>query len=179
MPACLSSKPQLHVRHVFGAANPMADACSRGHFQELHALCALLDVHPKRLDVPPGVAAFLGSLVPEHGAFNFDLLPLAGDIEVHPWPSSGLAAVADALRREAHSLVPSPPPPAAPSSASFRAVASDLYHLAREQSELTPSVPARAVRNVTPLLLFSPRAYGLQPTLAPPSPWHDHLPQFA
>eukprot|EP00965_Chrysotila_dentata_P169986 5610876-Pleurochrysis_carterae.AAC.1 len=63
MPAFLSSKPQLHVRHVFGGANPMADACSRGHFQELHALCARLGVHPKRLDVRFHVAAFLGSLV--------------------------------------------------------------------------------------------------------------------
>eukprot|EP00965_Chrysotila_dentata_P169985 5610875-Pleurochrysis_carterae.AAC.2 len=82
MPAFLSSKPQLHVRHVFGAANPMADACSRGHFQELHALCARLGVHPKSLDMPcSDVAAFLGSLVPEHGVFNFDLLPLAGDVE--------------------------------------------------------------------------------------------------
>eukprot|EP00965_Chrysotila_dentata_P039554 1314731-Pleurochrysis_carterae.AAC.1 len=62
----------------------MADACSRGHFQELHALCARLGKQPKRLDVTSDVAAFLGSLVPEHGAFNFDLLPLAGDIEVHP-----------------------------------------------------------------------------------------------
>eukprot|EP00965_Chrysotila_dentata_P233033 6199339-Pleurochrysis_carterae.AAC.3 len=35
--AFLSSKPQLHVRHVFGAADPMADACSRGRLQELHA----------------------------------------------------------------------------------------------------------------------------------------------
>eukprot|EP00965_Chrysotila_dentata_P094027 3107639-Pleurochrysis_carterae.AAC.1 len=49
--------------------------------QELQALCARLGVQPKRLDVPADVAAFLGSLVPEHGAFNFDLLPLAGDVE--------------------------------------------------------------------------------------------------
>eukprot|EP00965_Chrysotila_dentata_P038810 1289818-Pleurochrysis_carterae.AAC.1 len=29
MPAFLAAKPRLHlVRHVFGAANPMADACS-------------------------------------------------------------------------------------------------------------------------------------------------------
>eukprot|EP00965_Chrysotila_dentata_P012774 422023-Pleurochrysis_carterae.AAC.1 len=81
MPAFLSSKPELHVHLVFGAANAMADACSRGHVQELHALCAQLGVHPKRLDVPSDVAAFLGSLVPEHGVFNFDLLPLAGDVE--------------------------------------------------------------------------------------------------
>eukprot|EP00965_Chrysotila_dentata_P066849 2213156-Pleurochrysis_carterae.AAC.1 len=69
----------------------MADACSRGHFSELHALCARLGVHPTRLDVPPDVAAFLASLVPEHGVFDFDLLPLAGDVEVHPGPSGGLS----------------------------------------------------------------------------------------
>eukprot|EP00965_Chrysotila_dentata_P162571 5368031-Pleurochrysis_carterae.AAC.1 len=62
----------------------MADACSRGRIQELHALCARRGVQPKRLDVPADVAAFLGYLVPEHRAFNFDLLPLAGDFEVHP-----------------------------------------------------------------------------------------------
>eukprot|EP00965_Chrysotila_dentata_P118853 3930383-Pleurochrysis_carterae.AAC.1 len=68
----------------------MADACSRGRIQELHALCARLGVQPKRLDVPADVAAFLGSLVPEHVALNFHLLPLAGDVEVHPGPSGGL-----------------------------------------------------------------------------------------
>eukprot|EP00965_Chrysotila_dentata_P006131 200484-Pleurochrysis_carterae.AAC.2 len=80
MPAFLASKPQLHMRHVFGAANPMADACSRGLFQELYALCVRLAVHPERLEVPPDVAAYLGPLVPEHGAFDFDLLYLAGDV---------------------------------------------------------------------------------------------------
>eukprot|EP00965_Chrysotila_dentata_P263266 6214798-Pleurochrysis_carterae.AAC.5 len=178
MPAFLSSKPQLHVRHVFDTANPMADACSRGDLQKLHALCARLGVNPERLEVLPHVAAFLGSLIPEHGVFNFDLLTLAGDVEVHPGLSGTLAAIADALR-EAHSLAPSPTPPAAPSSASFRAVASDLYHLAPEQTELTLSVPAHAVRNVAPLPLPSALAYGLQPTLAPPSSMHDHLPHFA
>eukprot|EP00965_Chrysotila_dentata_P163256 5392310-Pleurochrysis_carterae.AAC.1 len=69
----------------------MADACSRGRIQELHALCARLGVQPKCLDVPPDVATFLGSLAPEHGAFNFDLFPLAGDVEVHPGPSGGLS----------------------------------------------------------------------------------------
>eukprot|EP00965_Chrysotila_dentata_P030805 1026565-Pleurochrysis_carterae.AAC.2 len=49
MPAFLAAKPLLHARHVFGAANPMADACSRGRFQELYGLCARLGVHPKRL----------------------------------------------------------------------------------------------------------------------------------
>eukprot|EP00965_Chrysotila_dentata_P193808 6175978-Pleurochrysis_carterae.AAC.1 len=48
MPAFLAAKPRLHVRQVFDAADPMADACSRGHFQELCALCARLGVHPKR-----------------------------------------------------------------------------------------------------------------------------------
>eukprot|EP00965_Chrysotila_dentata_P046856 1555208-Pleurochrysis_carterae.AAC.1 len=67
MPAFLAAKPHLHLRHVFGAANLMADACSRGRFQKLYALCARLGVHPKRLQVPPDVAAFLGALVPEHG----------------------------------------------------------------------------------------------------------------
>eukprot|EP00965_Chrysotila_dentata_P189610 6173408-Pleurochrysis_carterae.AAC.1 len=104
MPAFLSTKPRLHVRHVLGAANPMADACSCGRVQALYALCARLGVHPQRLRVPPDViAAFLGLLVPEHGAFNFDLLPLAGDVEENPGPSGGLAAVADALR-ETHPL---------------------------------------------------------------------------
>eukprot|EP00965_Chrysotila_dentata_P147192 4859787-Pleurochrysis_carterae.AAC.1 len=109
MPAFLNAKPRLHGRHVLGAANPMADACSRGRFQNLHALCARLGVHPKRLHVPPDVAAFLGPLAPEHGAFNFDLLPLAGDVEEHPGPSGRLAAIADALR-ETHSPRPLPPP---------------------------------------------------------------------
>eukprot|EP00965_Chrysotila_dentata_P063084 2090087-Pleurochrysis_carterae.AAC.1 len=67
MPAFLAAKPRLHVRYVFGAGNPMADACSRGHLQELYVLCARLEVHPKRLQVPPKVAAFLGALVLEHG----------------------------------------------------------------------------------------------------------------
>eukprot|EP00965_Chrysotila_dentata_P051276 1700330-Pleurochrysis_carterae.AAC.1 len=62
MPAFLAAKPHLHMRHVFGAANPMADACSRERLQELYALCARLGVHPKRLHVPPDVAAFLGPL---------------------------------------------------------------------------------------------------------------------
>eukprot|EP00965_Chrysotila_dentata_P165790 5473959-Pleurochrysis_carterae.AAC.3 len=54
MPAFLAAKPRLHVRHVFGAANPTADACSRGRFQELYALCARrLGVHPKRPPAPP------------------------------------------------------------------------------------------------------------------------------
>eukprot|EP00965_Chrysotila_dentata_P094327 3118558-Pleurochrysis_carterae.AAC.1 len=53
MPAFLAAKPRLHARHVCGAANPMADACSRGRFQEPYALCARLGVHPKRLPVPP------------------------------------------------------------------------------------------------------------------------------
>eukprot|EP00965_Chrysotila_dentata_P013069 431356-Pleurochrysis_carterae.AAC.1 len=44
--------------------------------QDLYALCARLGVHPQRLQVPPLVAAFLGPLAPEHGAFNFDLLPV-------------------------------------------------------------------------------------------------------
>eukprot|EP00965_Chrysotila_dentata_P078111 2575634-Pleurochrysis_carterae.AAC.1 len=77
MPAFLAAKSHLHVRHVFGAANPMADACSRGRLQELYAICARLGVHPKRLQVPPDVAAFLSALVPEHGVFNYDLLHLA------------------------------------------------------------------------------------------------------
>eukprot|EP00965_Chrysotila_dentata_P142132 4698901-Pleurochrysis_carterae.AAC.2 len=51
----------------------MADACSRGRFSKLYALCARLGVHPKRLDVPPDVAAFHASLAPDHGVFNFDL----------------------------------------------------------------------------------------------------------
>eukprot|EP00965_Chrysotila_dentata_P010865 353262-Pleurochrysis_carterae.AAC.1 len=179
MPMSLSSKPQLHVRHVFGAANPMADACSRDHFQELLALCARLGVQSKRLDVPSDVAAFLGSLVPKHGAFNFDLLPLAGDVEVHPGPSGGLSAIADALR-EAHSLSPPLPPPAAPPSASFRAVAADLCRPTPSLAELTSLVPSRAVRrSVAPPPLSSPLAYGLQPTLAPLSSRHDHLPQLA
>eukprot|EP00965_Chrysotila_dentata_P062768 2079418-Pleurochrysis_carterae.AAC.1 len=82
----------------------MADACSRViRFQDLNALCARLGVRPQRLNVPSEVAAFLGLLVPEHGAFNFDLLPLTGDVEEHPGPSGGLAAVANALR-ETHLL---------------------------------------------------------------------------
>eukprot|EP00965_Chrysotila_dentata_P121067 4004077-Pleurochrysis_carterae.AAC.3 len=32
----------------------MADACNRGHFQELYACCARLGVHPKRFEAPPG-----------------------------------------------------------------------------------------------------------------------------
>eukprot|EP00965_Chrysotila_dentata_P227780 6196219-Pleurochrysis_carterae.AAC.2 len=77
----------------------MADACSRGRFQqEPYALCARLGVYPKRLPVPPEVAAFLEELVPEHGAFNFDFLLLAGDVEDHPGPAVGLAVIADALR---------------------------------------------------------------------------------
>eukprot|EP00965_Chrysotila_dentata_P163623 5402733-Pleurochrysis_carterae.AAC.3 len=141
-------------------------------------LCATRCEPSKRLDVPSDVAAFLRSLVPEHGVLNFDLTPLAGDIEVHPGPFGGLTAVADALR-EAHSLAPSPPPPAAPSAASFRAVATDLYRLTLSLTELIPPVPARAVRSVDPLPLSSALAYGLQPTLAPPPPWPDHLLQFA
>eukprot|EP00965_Chrysotila_dentata_P055131 1829753-Pleurochrysis_carterae.AAC.1 len=72
----------------------MADACSRGRFQDLYALCArLIGVYPQRLQVPPPVAAFLGPLAPEHGAFIFDLLLLAGDdVEPHPGPPGGLAA---------------------------------------------------------------------------------------
>eukprot|EP00965_Chrysotila_dentata_P115785 3826584-Pleurochrysis_carterae.AAC.1 len=101
----------------------MADACSRGRFQELYALCARLKVHPKCLQVPPDVAASLGSLVSEHGVFNFDLLPLAGDVELHPGPSVGLVAIASALQ-DAHRPDPSPPPPA---SAPLRAVARDLF----------------------------------------------------
>eukprot|EP00965_Chrysotila_dentata_P073450 2426011-Pleurochrysis_carterae.AAC.1 len=85
----------------------MADACSRGRFQELYALCARLGVHPKCLQVPPDVAAFLGALVLEHGVFNYDLLPLAGDVEPHPGPcSAGLAAIASVLRDAHRSLGP-------------------------------------------------------------------------
>eukprot|EP00965_Chrysotila_dentata_P009287 302667-Pleurochrysis_carterae.AAC.1 len=68
----------------------MADACSRGRLQKIHALCARLGLQPRRLDVPSDVAAFLSSLVPDYGAFNFDLLPLTGEVEVHPGPSGGL-----------------------------------------------------------------------------------------
>eukprot|EP00965_Chrysotila_dentata_P068596 2266974-Pleurochrysis_carterae.AAC.3 len=106
MPGFLAAKPRLHMRHVFGAANPMADVCGRGRLQELYALCAGLGVHPKRLQVPPDVSAFLNPLVPEHKAFNLDLLPLPCDPEVHPGPSGGLAAVADALR-DARPMIPS------------------------------------------------------------------------
>eukprot|EP00965_Chrysotila_dentata_P037980 1262410-Pleurochrysis_carterae.AAC.1 len=53
LPAFRDAKPRLHIRHVFCAANPMADACSRGRFQDLYALCARLGVHPQRLQVPP------------------------------------------------------------------------------------------------------------------------------
>eukprot|EP00965_Chrysotila_dentata_P064895 2151103-Pleurochrysis_carterae.AAC.1 len=109
MPAFLYAKPRLHVRHVFGAANPMADACSRSRLRDLYALCARLGVHPKRLPVPPDVAASLEELVPGHGAFNFDLLPLVCDVEVHPGPAVGLASIADALR-DANPLPTSPPP---------------------------------------------------------------------
>eukprot|EP00965_Chrysotila_dentata_P065337 2165053-Pleurochrysis_carterae.AAC.1 len=107
----------------------MADACSRGRFQELYALCARLGVHPKRLQVPPEVAVFLGALVPEHGVFNYDLLPLVGDVEPHPGPSGGLAAIASVLR-EPHRYTathrPDPPPPP-PVSAPLRAVARGLF----------------------------------------------------
>eukprot|EP00965_Chrysotila_dentata_P040525 1343845-Pleurochrysis_carterae.AAC.1 len=40
-------------------------------------------------------------------------------------------------------------------------------------------MPPRAVRSVALPSYSSPLAYGLQPTLAPPSPPRDHLPQFA
>eukprot|EP00965_Chrysotila_dentata_P156009 5155204-Pleurochrysis_carterae.AAC.1 len=65
----------------------MADACSRGRFQELHALCARLGVHPKRLPVPLDVAIFFEESVPEYGAFNFDLCPWTSDVEVQPGPA--------------------------------------------------------------------------------------------
>eukprot|EP00965_Chrysotila_dentata_P056199 1863610-Pleurochrysis_carterae.AAC.1 len=65
----------------------MADACSRGRLRNLYALWARIGVHPQRLPVPPDVAAFLEELVPGHGDFKFDLLPLAGDVEVHPGPA--------------------------------------------------------------------------------------------
>eukprot|EP00965_Chrysotila_dentata_P239880 6203364-Pleurochrysis_carterae.AAC.3 len=80
MPAFLNAKLQLHVRNVFVAAKPMADACSRSRFHDLYALCARLGVHSKRLHVPHNVAAFLSPLVPEQGAFNFDMLLLAGTL---------------------------------------------------------------------------------------------------
>eukprot|EP00965_Chrysotila_dentata_P154312 5099887-Pleurochrysis_carterae.AAC.1 len=89
----------------------MADACSRGRFQELYALCARLGLHPKCNQVPPDVAAFLGALVPEHGVFNYDLLPLDGDVEPHPGPSGELASIASVLLRETHRPDPPPPPP--------------------------------------------------------------------
>eukprot|EP00965_Chrysotila_dentata_P256556 6212578-Pleurochrysis_carterae.AAC.3 len=138
MPAFLAVKPRLHVRHVFGAATPMADACSRGRFQQLYALCARLGVHLKCLQVPPDVAAFLGSLVPEHGVFHFHLLPLmAGDVELHPGPSGGLAAIASALR-DAHRPDPPPPPPAA--STPLRAFArADLFLLAPMPRQPAPT----------------------------------------
>eukprot|EP00965_Chrysotila_dentata_P254350 6211840-Pleurochrysis_carterae.AAC.5 len=111
--------------------------------------------YAKRLEVPPDVATFLGSFVPEHGVFNFDLLPLAGDVETPCGRRTHLLRL----------LLP-----VAPCSASFCAVASDLYHLAPEQTRLAPSVPTRAVRNVAPLPLPSALAYGLQPI-----PSHRHL----
>eukprot|EP00965_Chrysotila_dentata_P117042 3868195-Pleurochrysis_carterae.AAC.1 len=42
MPAFLDAIPRLHIRYIFGAANPRADACSRSRFQDLYALCARL-----------------------------------------------------------------------------------------------------------------------------------------
>eukprot|EP00965_Chrysotila_dentata_P245139 6206377-Pleurochrysis_carterae.AAC.2 len=119
---------------------------------------------------------FLALSSPSTGLSASNLLPFAGDVKVHPaGPSGSFAAIADALR-EAHSLGPYPPPPTAPSSASFSAVANDLYFLTPAPMRLAPFVPARATRIATPLPSPSAYAHGLQHALAPPFRPHDHLP---
>eukprot|EP00965_Chrysotila_dentata_P030804 1026565-Pleurochrysis_carterae.AAC.1 len=104
------------------------------------------------------------------------LLPLAGDVELHPGPSGVLAAIANALR-DAHQLDPSPPPPA---STPLRAVAHAFFLLAPMPRQRAPAQPDDAVSR-EPAPLPSPpasRSYGFKPTLAPPSDARDHLPQF-
>eukprot|EP00965_Chrysotila_dentata_P118013 3901062-Pleurochrysis_carterae.AAC.1 len=176
IPAFPAAKPCLHVRHVFGAANPMADACSRGRFQELYAFCARLGVHPKCVQVPPDVTAFLGELVPERGASSTSTcFRVAGDVKVHLGPSGGLAAIANALR-DAHPLDPSPPPPV---SAPLYAVAHDLFLLAPAPQPPDSAQPDAAQHVPAPLPSPSALAYGIAPTLAPPSDARDQLPQFS
>eukprot|EP00965_Chrysotila_dentata_P075613 2497250-Pleurochrysis_carterae.AAC.1 len=174
MPAFLAVKPRLHARHAFGAANLMADACSRDRFQKLYLLCARLGVHPKCLQALPDVAAFLGELVPEHGAFKLDLLLLAGDVEVHPGPSGGLAVIANALR-DAHPLDPSPLPNI---SAPVCAVAHDLFLLAPAPQPPASAQPDAALHVPAPRPSPSGFAHGIKPTRAPPSHARDHLPWF-
>eukprot|EP00965_Chrysotila_dentata_P010322 336003-Pleurochrysis_carterae.AAC.3 len=92
MPCLPFSPPSRPSTCATSLARPtpwLMHAAAAAFRRQLYALCARLGVHPKRLQVPPDVAAFLGLLVPEHGAFNFDLLPLAGDVEVHPGSSGG------------------------------------------------------------------------------------------
>lgn len=44
--------PYLEVEHIFGDANPLADAVSRQEWDRFHRLCAHLGVKPHRLPVP-------------------------------------------------------------------------------------------------------------------------------
>eukprot|EP00965_Chrysotila_dentata_P002272 74426-Pleurochrysis_carterae.AAC.1 len=154
----------------------MADACSRGRLQECYALCARLGVHPKRLQMPPDVAAFLGALVPEHEVFSYDLLHLAaGDVEPHPGPSGVLAVVASVLR-DTHRPDPSPAPPV---SAPLRVVARDLFLHAPMPRHPALARPDAVVPRPTPLPSPLPFAYGLTPTVAPSLDPCKRLPQFA
>ena len=55
----LDSACHLTCRHVFGEANPAADAASRGYVSELQQLCASLGVHMQRVALSSEALAFI------------------------------------------------------------------------------------------------------------------------
>ena len=49
----------LTIGHVYGDANPMGDATSRGKFTLLRELCAQIGIPCRRSEVPPEAHAFM------------------------------------------------------------------------------------------------------------------------
>ena len=46
-------KSAIFIGHTFGEGNPLADNLSRGDLKLFHLTCEILQVTPKRLEMPP------------------------------------------------------------------------------------------------------------------------------
>ena len=81
---------RLTVAHIFGDANPTADAASRGYFEALHEMLAHIGCRPRRIPYPPQLDVLLAELCLLNASLNarkHEHLDTACDVTNASFPS--------------------------------------------------------------------------------------------
>ena len=97
LPAYQRLKTRAAIEHVYGPANPAADAVSRGKMEFFLELCKQLGVQPRQLEVPIEVKHLLDQLCARYEELAGDVRPKDKAVRVgeasHPGPKRSAVRV--------------------------------------------------------------------------------------